>query len=125
MKKSRVGRIALIAHDNKKAQLIAWVQRHKKILAKYELCGTGTTGRLVEEHTHLKVRKYKSGPMGGDLQIGGQISEGRIDFLVFFWDPLSPHPHDPDVRALLRVATVYDILVATGPSCADVIISSL
>lgn len=120
-----IRRVGLIAHDNKKPLLLAWAERNKKTLAKYELCGTGTTGALVEGRTGLKVYKYKSGPMGGDLQIGGQIAEGLIDFLVFFWDPMFPHPHEPDVRALLRVATVYDIPVATNLSSADVMISAL
>jgi methylglyoxal synthase len=120
-----IRRVCLIAHDNKKPLLLAWVERNRSALAKYQLCATGTTGGLVEKCTGLKVHKYKSGPMGGDLQIGGQIAEGLIDFLVFFWDPMFPHPHEPDVRALLRVATVYDIPVATNLSSADVMISAL
>jgi methylglyoxal synthase len=118
-------RIALIAHDNRKPVLLAWVQRNKALLARYELCGTGTTGALIEARTGLKVHKYKSGPLGGDLQIGSQIAEGAIDLLIFFWDPMFAHPHEPDVRALLRVAAVYDIPVAQNLASADVMIPSL
>lgn len=125
VKKRVISRIALIAHDNKKALLLQWVMRNKSALARYDLCATGTTGSLIEARVGLKVHKYKSGPLGGDMQIGGQIAEGHVDMLVFFWDPMFPHPHDPDVRALLRVATVYDIPVATNLSSADVMVSTL
>jgi len=126
MRGSQVKRqIALIAHDNKKPALLDWVKKHRARLADQSLCATGTTGALIARETGLRVRRFKSGPLGGDLQIGGRISEGKIDLLVFFWDPLSPHPHDPDVRALLRVATVYDILIATGPATADAVLAGM
>ena len=121
----KITTIALIAHDNKKPLLLEWAQRNKAALSKYILCGTGTTGSIVENEIGLKVKKFKSGPLGGDLQIGGKIAEGKIDLLVFFWDPMSPHPHDPDVKALLRLATVYDIPIATNLSSADLMIQCL
>lgn len=116
--------IALIAHDNKKNDLIEWVQSHEKILRSHFLSGTGTTARLLTEHTNLPVTAYNSGPLGGDQQIGARIVEGRIDFVIFFWDPLESQPHDPDIRALLRIATVYDIPLATNRSTADFLITS-
>ena len=115
--------IALIAHDNKKHDIVAWALKNKERLAKYELCGTGTTSRLVSEATGLEVRGYLSGPLGGDLQIGARAAEGEIDMIIFFWDPLSSQPHDPDVKALLRIAVVYDIPIATNRSTANLIIS--
>lgn len=114
--------IALIAHDNKKQEMVNWALQHKETLAKYNLCGTGTTSKLVSEATGLNVKGYLSGPMGGDLQIGAKMSEKEIDKVVFFWDPLQMQPHDPDVKALLRIAVVYDIPIATNRATADLIL---
>ena len=116
--------IALIAHDNCKSDLINWVQNNKDILVNHFLCGTGTTAKLIAEETHLPIRAYNSGPLGGDQQIGCRIVECKIDFMIFFWDPLASQPHDPDVKALLRIAALYDIPVATNQSTADFLISS-
>lgn len=116
--------IALIAHDNRKSDLINWVYENKNILGKHKLCGTGTTAKLISEKTGLVVKAFKSGPLGGDQQIGGQIAEGGIDIMIFFWDPLEAQPHDPDVKALLRIGVLYDIPVANSRSTADFIISS-
>jgi methylglyoxal synthase len=117
-------RIALIAHDNKKPELVAWVESNRDILHKHFLCGTGTTARLICEKTGLPVAAYNSGPLGGDLQIGARIVEGQIDFVVFFWDPLEAQPHDPDVKALLRIAAVYDVPIANNRATADFLITS-
>ncbi|MBQ9730279.1 MAG: methylglyoxal synthase [Clostridia bacterium] len=114
--------VALIAHDNKKHEMVNWALQHKETLEKYALCGTGTTAKLVAEATGLKVKRYLSGPMGGDLQIGAKMSEKAIDKVVFFWDPLQMQPHDPDVKALLRIAVVYDIPIATNRATADLIL---
>lgn len=116
--------IALIAHDSKKPQLIEWVEHNKDILKQHFLCGTGTTARLICDKTGLPVKGYNSGPLGGDQQIGARIVEGTIDFVVFFWDPLEAQPHDPDVRALLRIAVVYDIPIANNQSTADFMLTS-
>ena len=116
--------IALIAHDNRKADLIDWVQANKAQLSRHFLCGTGTTARLIAARTGLPVTAYNSGPLGGDQQVGSRIAEGKIDFLVFYWDPLSAQPHDPDVKALLRIAVLYDIPVAMNASTADFLLSS-
>lgn len=116
--------IALIAHDNKKHDIVAWALNNKEILSKYDLCGTGTTAKLVTEATGLKVKKYLSGPLGGDQQIGAKIAEKKIDLVVFFWDPLQAQPHDPDVKALLRISVVYDIPIATNKATADFVINS-
>ena len=116
--------IALIAHDNKKRELIDWCEANKEILKKHFLCGTGTTSKMIAEATGLPVKPYKSGPLGGDQQIGARIAEGEIDMMIFFWDPLEAQPHDPDIRALLRIAVVYDIPVATNRATADFMISS-
>lgn len=116
--------LAIIAHDNKKAEMVSWAMRNKNSLSKFALCGTGTTSRLVEEATGLKIHGYLSGPMGGDQQIGAKIAEGEIDGVIFFWDPLQAQPHDPDVKALLRIAVVYDIPIATNKATADYVISS-
>lgn len=116
--------IALIAHDNKKQDLIDWCERHVEILKKHTLCGTGTTARMITSRTGLTVKGYNSGPLGGDQQIGAKIVEGRIDLAIFFSDPLTAQPHDPDVKALLRIAQVYDIPVATNKATADFLITS-
>jgi methylglyoxal synthase len=116
--------IALIAHDGKKIQLINWIKANKEILSKHFLCGTGTTARMIIEETSLPVRAFESGPLGGDQQIGASIVEGKVDFMIFFWDPLSSQPHDPDVKALLRISALYDIPVATNMSTADFLLNS-
>ena len=116
--------IALIAHDNKKSELIEWCKKNKHILEHHFLCGTGTTARMVAEQTGLPVRAYNSGPLGGDQQIGARIVDGKIDIVIFFSDPLTAQPHDPDVKALLRIAQVYDIPMANTKATADFIITS-
>ena len=116
--------IALIAHDNKKADLIDWCEQNKEILKQHFLCGTGTTARMITDQTGLPVRGYNSGPLGGDQQIGAKIVEGRVDFVIFFSDPLTAQPHDPDVKALLRIAQVYDIPIANNRASADFMIHS-
>ncbi len=116
--------IALIAHDNKKRDLIEWCKTNKTILEHHFLCGTGTTAKMVAEHTGLPVRAYNSGPLGGDQQIGARIVDGKIDLVIFFSDPLTAQPHDPDVKALLRIAQVYDIPIANTRATADFIITS-
>lgn len=116
--------IALIAHDGKKRELIEWCAENKEILKNHFLCGTGTTARLVAERTGLPVKGYNSGPLGGDQQIGAKIVEGVINFVVFFSDPLEAQPHDPDVKALLRIAQVYDIPIANNKATADFMIRS-
>ena len=120
----RQKRIALVAHDTKKNQLVQWCKNNESILKSHFLCGTGTTAKLIATHTGLPVKGYNSGPLGGDQQIGSRIVEGAIDFLVFFWDPLEAQPHDPDVKALLRIAVVYDILVANNQATADFLLHS-
>lgn len=116
--------IALIAHDGKKHDLINWCQENKDILSMHFLCGTGTTARMITDQTGLPVKGYNSGPLGGDQQIGAKIVEGQIDFMIFLWDPLEAQPHDPDVKALLRIAVVYDIPVANNLATADFMLSS-
>ena len=119
-KKSKT--IALIAHDNKKHDIVNWAIANRELLGEYNLCGTGTTAGLISEATGLCVKKYLSGPLGGDLQIGAKAAEGDVDMIIFFWDPLSSQPHDPDVKALLRIAVVYDITIATNRATAKYII---
>ena len=116
--------IALIAHDSKKHELIEWCRVHKDILEKHSLCGTGTTARMITDQTGLPVKGYNSGPLGGDQQIGSKIVEGRIDLVIFLSDPLTAQPHDPDVKALLRIAQVYDIPIANTKATADFMITS-
>ena len=116
--------IALIAHDGKKKELVQWCKDNKTTLERHFLCGTGTTARMIADATGLPVRGYNSGPLGGDQQIGAKIVEGKIDLVVFFSDPLEAQPHDPDVKALLRIAQVYDIPIANNKATADFIITS-
>ena len=116
--------IALIAHDNKKQDLIEWARFNLTTLKRHHLVATGTTGGLLERELGLEMEKLRSGPLGGDQQIGARIVEGGVDLVVFFWDPLEPHPHDVDVKALLRIAVVYDVPIACNRSTADFMISS-
>ena len=116
--------IALVAHDNMKDELLEWTDAHKDELRNHTLIGTGTTGRVVNDRTGLEVERLRSGPLGGDQQIGARISEGDVDVLLFFWDPLEPQPHDPDIKALLRIAVVWNIPVACNRATADFIMSS-
>jgi methylglyoxal synthase len=127
--------IALVAHDNRKKDLIEWVEWNASILLRHKLTCTGTTGNLVEKSMRTKVEKanlprdfkiekLRSGPLGGDQQLGALITEGKVDFVIFFWDPMEPHPHDVDVKALLRIAVLYNIPMACNRSTADFMISS-
>ena len=117
-------RIALVAHDNKKRDLLEWAKFNRDLLAHHEVCATGTTGKILEKELGIKITKLKSGPLGGDQQIGSKIVENKVDFLIFFWDPLEPQPHDPDVKALLRMAVVWNIPIACNRASADFMISS-
>ncbi len=117
-------KIALVAHDNKKRDLVDWAKFNRDVLAGHRLYATGTTGNILEQELGLEVTKLQSGPLGGDQQIGGKVSEGEVDFMIFFWDPLEPQPHDPDVKALLRLAVVWNIPIACNRATADFIISS-
>lgn len=116
--------IALIAHDGKKQDMLNWCEANKEILRKHKLCGTGTTARVITDRVGLPVKGYNSGPLGGDQQIGAKIVEGKIDMIIFFSDPLAAQPHDPDVKALLRIAQVYDIPIANNIATADFLIHS-
>lgn len=117
-------KIALVAHDNKKPELLAWALKNKDELKKHHLFGTGTTGTMIEKALDVAVTKFKSGPLGGDQQLGAAISEDKLDILIFFWDPMAAQPHDPDIRALLRLGVVWNIPMASNQSTADFIISS-
>ncbi len=117
-------RIALIAHDRRKPDLLDWVAYNRDVLAQHQLYATGTTGAMVAERTGLPVTRFRSGPLGGDQQVGARISEGEIDILVFFWDPLEPQPHDPDVKALLRLAVLYNIPTACNRATADFLVAA-
>jgi len=117
-------RIVLIAHDNKKADLLEWARFNRGTLGGHHLYGTGTTGALLGKELGLEVTRFLSGPLGGDQQVGAAIAEGRVDLIIFFWDPLEPHPHDVDVKALLRIAVVYDVPMACNRATADFVLSS-
>lgn len=117
-------RIALIAHDNQKAGLLEWARFNRGTLSEHDLFGTGTTGGILAKELNLPITRFLSGPLGGDQQVGAAIVEGKIDFVIFFWDPLEPHPHDVDVKALLRIAVVYNIPIACTRSSADFMLSS-
>lgn len=117
-------KIALVAHDHKKADLLDWVKFNKGTLLKHELFATGTTGKILEQELGTEITTFESGPLGGDQQIGARIAEGCIDFLIFFWDPLEPLSHDPDVKALLRMAVVWNVPLACNRASADFLISS-
>lgn len=117
-------KIALVAHDNKKHDLVEWAKFNRDLLAHHEIFATGTTGELLERELGFPIIKFQSGPLGGDQQVGASIADGQIDFLIFFWDPLEPQPHDTDVKALLRMAVVWNIPFACNRASADFMISS-
>jgi methylglyoxal synthase len=117
-------KIALVAHDNKKRDLVEWAKYNQALLAHHRIYATGTTGEILEQVLGFRITKLQSGPLGGDQQIGARIADSEIDFLIFFWDPLEPQPHDPDVKALLRMAVVWNIPIACNRASADFMISS-
>jgi methylglyoxal synthase len=117
-------KIALVAHDNKKRDLVEWAKFNRILLAHHQVFATGTTGKILEQELGMKIVRLKSGPLGGDQQIGAKIVDNKVDFLIFFWDPLEPQPHDPDVKALLRMAVVWNIPIACNRASADFMISS-
>lgn len=117
-------RIVLVAHDNKKKDMVEWAEFNKKLLSGYELFATGTTGKILSDALGIPINCFKSGPLGGDQQIGAKITENVIDMVIFFWDPLEPQPHDVDVKALLRIAVVYNVPIACNRASADFMISS-
>jgi methylglyoxal synthase len=117
-------KIALVAHDNKKQDIVDWAKYNRDLLAHHQVFATGTTGRILEKALDFRISKLQSGPLGGDQQVGAKIVENKIDFLIFFWDPLEPQPHDPDVKALLRMAVVWNIPIACNRASADFMISS-
>lgn len=122
---NKIKNIALVTHDHKKHDLLEWVKFNKKLLQGHNIFATGTTGRLLEEILEISIHKFQSGPLGGDQQIGSHIADNKIDMLFFFWDPLEPQPHDSDVKALLRIALVWNIPIACNRSSADFMISSI
>ena len=117
-------RIALVAHDNKKKDLVDWCVYNKRVLADHKLIATGTTGKLLSEKLEIKVKRLLSGPLGGDQQIGSMIAEGKVDILIFFWDPMEAQPHDPDIKALLRLAVTWNIAFACDRATADFLLTS-
>ena len=125
MKNKKTKTIALIAHDHKKSDIVNWALKNKTTLEKYDLCGTGTTAKLVAEATDLKVKRYLSGPMGGDQQIGAMLANGELDLIVFLRDPLTAQPHEPDVSALLRLGDVQQIPLATNVNSATIMLEAL
>jgi methylglyoxal synthase len=124
VKMENVKNIVLIAHDSRKQDLLEWVQYNKEVLREHNLFATGTTGALIAQHADLEITRFKSGPLGGDQQVGARISDGDLDILIFFWDPLEPQPHDPDVKALLRIAVLYNIPTACNRATADFLVAS-
>ena len=120
----KVKRIALVAHDKKKRDLVDWAYYNRELLSKHQLIATGTTGTLLEERLDTPVKKLLSGPLGGDQQLGAMIAEGKVDVIIFFWDPLNSHAHDSDVKALIRLAVAWNIIIACNRTTADFILTS-